>query len=149
MGERQPAKEALIEQVIRFCRVVSACEREALCCGPVTVQQCVALQALLTGPATVSSLATAVGGSVSATTRLVDGLVKRGFASKERDPEDGRKVVVVLTDEGQAQGSALRSMTEVAIERVLQHLPADKLSMVTESLDLLGAAAEACFDPCC
>jgi len=147
MGRTQPAKETLIEQVIRFCRVVSACEREALCCGPVTVQQCVALQTLLTGPATVSQLATAVGGSVSATTRLVDGLVKRDFVTKQRDPEDGRKVVVVLPPAGKAQGESLRMMTELAVDQVLQHIPADKIEMVTESLDLLRAAAEACFGP--
>ena len=92
----------IVEDLVAVCRVFGMCEREWVCCGTVTVQQCVVLQALREGPSEVGPLADRVASSPSAMTRLVDGLVARGWAERVRDPSDRRRVQVSLTDEGRA-----------------------------------------------
>ena len=55
-----------------------------------------------TGTTTIADLADALGRSQSATSRLVDGLVKRGFAERRAETDDRRQRTVWLTPSGQA-----------------------------------------------
>jgi DNA-binding MarR family transcriptional regulator len=131
-------------ELIAVCRMVGAFEREAICCGTVTVQQCVALQDLLSGPRTVQELAAATGVTSSATTRLVDGLEKRGWAERRRDSEDRRKVFVALTDDGTAEASRLRGLTELAAGAILGRIPRGRHTEVLRVLaEVRAAVAEA------
>lgn len=51
---------------------------------------------------TVGDLAEYIGRSPSATSRLVDGLVRRGYLRRSEEVADRRQRVLALTDEGQA-----------------------------------------------
>ena len=62
-----------VDDLVALCRYFGMFERERVCCGTVTVQQCVVLQSLLVGPSEVGPLAESVGSSPSAMTRLLDG----------------------------------------------------------------------------
>ncbi|RLB48267.1 MAG: hypothetical protein DRI90_25545, partial [Deltaproteobacteria bacterium] len=64
----------LTAELVRICRHFGVFERESVCCGSVTVPQCLVLQELLEAPRDMSALAAQAGASLSAMTRLVDGL---------------------------------------------------------------------------
>src|SRR5262249_2114649 len=51
----------------------------------------------ITGPTTAGRLAELTGLTTGAITGMLDRLEKDGFVRRERDPEDGRRVIVRLT----------------------------------------------------
>ena len=132
----------LVGELVAICRVFGVFEREAVCCGTVTIPQCVALQALLDGDHDVTRLAAHMGVSASAMTRLVDGLERRGWAQRVRGEDDRRRVDVALTSEGRSEATRLREATERGVAAVLAHVPPSKHSQLAESLQLLRAALE-------
>ena len=139
----------VVDDLVVLCRLFGMYEREQVCCGTVTVQQCVVLQSLLDGPREVGALAESVGSSPSAMTRLIDGLVKRGWIERSRDANDRRRVHARLTDAGRAEAETLRGRTAAAVDAVLANVPAAKRAQVIESLRLVreamaGARAGGC-----
>lgn len=52
------------------------------------------------GPSTVTDVAQAIGQTHSAVSQLADRLVDAGMVVRQRDPSDGRRSVLNLTDEG-------------------------------------------------
>jgi DNA-binding MarR family transcriptional regulator len=126
--------------LVALCRRFGMFERDRICCGTVTVQQCVVLQALLVSPSEVRPLADSVGSSPSAMTRLVDGLVKRDWVERVRSDEDRRRVHVTLTPEGRVEAQRLQSMTDRSIETVLAAIPEEKREQVIESVALVREA---------
>lgn len=84
--------EEFAEAIMAIGRQMGVLQRDAVCCGSVTLPQCMALQAIDAEARGVSELAAHLGTSVSATTRLVDGLEARGWIQRAADPEDGRRV---------------------------------------------------------
>lgn len=130
-------------ELVRICRYFGAFEREAVCCGTVTVPQCLVMQELLAeGPRDVSRLAAFAGTSVSAMTRLVDGLAKRGFVERNRDPDDRRRVVVTLTEPGTAEAQRLLAMTDAGVQRVLAHVPVADRADVARVITILREAMD-------
>ncbi|WP_437926296.1 MarR family transcriptional regulator [Sorangium sp. So ce291] len=73
----------------------------------------------------VTALATSLGLSASAGSRLADGLVQRGLLAREEDPEDRRAKTLALTPLGR------RFVDQASVERVrvimetARSLPAD------------------------
>jgi len=130
----------LVAELVAICRVFGVFEREAVCCGTVTVPQCVALQALLDGDHDVGALAEHMGVSTSAMTRLVDGLEKRGWVQRVRGEDDRRRVDLSLTADGRTEAERLRGATERGVAAVLAQVPAGKRAQVVESLRLLRDA---------
>jgi len=127
-------------ELLTICRAFGMFEREAVCCGTVSVPQCVALQALLEGERDVSGLAEMLGVTAGAATRLVDGLERRGFVARRRTDEDRRRVVVSLSGAGEAEAARLRDMTARALGAVLERVPEDKRALVVEAVGLVSAA---------
>lgn len=54
----------------------------------------------LGGPMTAGQLAESIGLTTGAITGMIDRLEKAGFLRRERDPRDGRRVIVALASEG-------------------------------------------------
>ncbi|MBW2454388.1 MAG: MarR family transcriptional regulator [Deltaproteobacteria bacterium] len=132
----------LTTELIRICRAFGVFERESVCCGSVTVPQCLVLQELLDAPRDMSALAAQAGASLSSMTRLVDGLERKGWVERHRPGEDRRRVVVDLTDEGREQASELREQTEAVIRMALDHIPKTKHKQVHESVRLVRQAMD-------
>lgn len=88
----------------------------------------------------MSELATAVGLSASRMTRLIDGLVQRGWVGKKRDRCDRRGAVATLRPEGLA---ALESAYPPHLAAVRRHVM-DHLGDL--DLDALATALEAIAD---
>jgi len=134
-------KEA-VNDLVALCRAFIAFERDQVCCGTVTVQQCVTLQTLIDCPSEVGPLAERVGNSASAMTRLVDGLEKRGWVERIRDTKDRRRVRVTLTDSGRKEAFQLAERTGKVIDTILADIPKGKRKQITESLSLLRHAVD-------
>lgn len=132
----------LAHDIVAFCRVFAMFEREMVCCGTVSVAQCVLLQTLREGPQDVSSLARELSVTNGAVTRLVDGLEKRDYVIRHRDADDRRRVHVTLTDAGEAEAQRLIDLTEQAIRSVLVHVPADRIDDVADVMKLLRRAMD-------
>jgi len=84
------------------------------------------------GPTTVTEVATAIGQTHSAVSQLADRLVEAGMVVRQRDPGDGRRSVLALTDAGERALGALgpvwlalrRGMAESLGPRMLDLLDA-------------------------
>ncbi|HET6804550.1 MAG TPA: bifunctional helix-turn-helix transcriptional regulator/GNAT family N-acetyltransferase [Frateuria sp.] len=60
-----------------------------------------------TGPGTVTEVAQAIGQTHSAVSQLTDKLVRAGMVRRRRDPADGRRTVLTLTDKAHGALSGL------------------------------------------
>ena len=140
MGKK--AVDKLVPEVVAFCRLFATLERDLVCCGDVTVPQCVLLQTLREGVWDVSSLAAHMGVTKGATTRLVDGVESRGWLRRVQDQEDRRRFVIALTPDGEAMAERLSQETARIVEVVLGRIPARDRADVIKSMKLLRVAAE-------
>lgn len=142
---------SLVNDVVAFCRMFAMVERDQVCCGTVTVAQCVVLQTLLEGTWDVSSLAKHTRVTKGAMTRLLDGLESRGFVERQQDPDDGRRWLIVLTDAGVKEANRLAGMTENAVALIMSRLPKDVRDTAVDTIAALRKAAEEVRDQidCC
>lgn len=132
----------VVEDIIAFCRLFSSFEREQICCGTVSAAQCVLLQTLLEGEWDVSGLAAQTRVTKGAMTRLVDGLEARGWVTRDKGQDDGRRVVVSLTPEGRKEAKRLLQLTERSVATILAGIPAAERDRVIDSIHLLRQATE-------
>ncbi|MHC1557959.1 MarR family winged helix-turn-helix transcriptional regulator [Actinomycetospora sp. C-140] len=92
-------------------------------------------------PVSLGVLADEVGRSVSAASRLVDGLVRRGLVERQEHPGDRRVRRVAISKDG---GALLRRLERTRADAQLQIMnrlgPADR-ALVTRAMALLGDAA--------
>ncbi|WP_211261317.1 MarR family winged helix-turn-helix transcriptional regulator [Pseudonocardia acaciae] len=93
------------------------------------------------GEPTVKQLAEVLGRSLSRTSRIVDGLVRRGFAERYEDPVDRRVRRVRLTEAG---AGVLRRLRMVRVRAQLElwgHLTAGEREIVMQGMELYAKAA--------
>jgi DNA-binding MarR family transcriptional regulator len=142
---------ALVDDIVAFCRMFAMLERDQVCCGNVTVAQCVVLQTLLDGTWDASTLASHNRVTKGAMTRLLDGLASRGFVERHQDPEDGRRWLIELTATGTKEAERLAGMTEDAVALIMSQIPKDKRKPAVTMIADLRKAAEAVRDQldCC
>jgi DNA-binding MarR family transcriptional regulator len=82
-------------------RVYSFRDRDRICCYDISVRQCDALDALVEkGPLTLNELAAELFLDKSTTSRVVDGLERKGYAVRKENPESRRSILVQPTVEG-------------------------------------------------
>ncbi|MGB5512260.1 MAG: MarR family transcriptional regulator [Woeseiaceae bacterium] len=141
----------LVDDVVAFCRMFAMLERDQVCCGTVTVAQCVVLQTLLEGTWDASTLARQARVTKGAMTRLLDGLESRGFVERHQDPNDGRRWVIELTTTGAKEARRLAGMTENAVALIMSRLPKGKRKPAATMIADLRKAAEEVRDQidCC
>ena len=94
------------------------------------------LVALLDGPRRITELAEAEGHAQPTTTLLVKRLEERGHVARERDPGDGRAVLVSLTPQGATALDEFRARYRAVMRDQLG-------AMSDEQIAALLAAAEA------
>lgn len=141
----------VVADLVAICRAFGLFERDAICCGTVTVSQCALLAELRSGAREIGALAGAMGLTNSGMTRLVDGLEERGWVERVRGVEDRRRVEVRLTEAGATEAARLQGLTEASIGRVLARVPRAKRAQVVESLRLVRDAIDGARDElsCC
>ncbi|MFF5209913.1 MarR family winged helix-turn-helix transcriptional regulator [Streptosporangium sp. NPDC000396] len=90
---------------------------------------------------TLRELADHVGRSVSATSRLVDQLVRRGLVDRHEDPDDRRARRIALTESG---ANFLREFERARADaqlEVMAYLNAEERELVIRAMSLLGEAS--------
>lgn len=101
MNSELKRAEALYEAVNQLIRVHQFRDRESICCHNVSVAQCYAIETLVKlGPLRLKSLADEMCLDKSTTSRVVDALLRKGYALKTLDPNDQRAVQLSLTSQG-------------------------------------------------
>lgn len=107
-----------------------------------SLTQLATLYVLDTGdPVPLGALAERVGRSTSATSRLVDALVRRGLVERQEHPTDRRVRRVALSKDGAAVLRRLeRTRADAQLEIMNRLDPADR-ALVGRAMALLGDAA--------
>lgn len=134
--------ETFTDQLIAMIRHLTLLERDVICCGTVSVQQCYILQVLDEAPRSNSELAEISGSSPSAMTRLIDGLIRSGWVERTPDSEDRRRTLIKVTKSGSAEAKRLRKLTEEAVRSIFSGIPKNKHKQVIQSIDLIHTALD-------
>lgn len=93
------------------------------------------------GERTIGEMAAELGRSVSAASRLLDHLVKRGLVTRREDERDRRAKRLAITEAGHALVARIerrRAETQLA---VMAHLPPAERALVLRAMELLAEAA--------
>lgn len=110
------ALEAALREVSGLGVLFSNAAADRLGLNP-TDMEC--LGYLADGPQSAGSLAAATGLTTGAITGVIDRLERAGFARREPDPNDRRKVLVRETDEGRARAAPIFAPMAEASARAL------------------------------
>lgn len=68
-------------------------------------------------------------------TRLLDRLQERGLVSRARDEDDRRVIIASISERGSALLADLDEPVRRALEKEIEHLPADEVDLLIEGLD--------------
>ena len=135
--ERQQLIEKSRQSFTRLARFINQLMREQLFCGPVTVQQCYTLEALIDGPKSMSALAAEVALHQSTLTRIVEKLEKQNLLTRKRKENNQRRVEVQITEAGQQVHALLETQSSHMISELLDLIPKNRRVTVVESIEEL------------
>ncbi|NRQ36962.1 MarR family transcriptional regulator [Nonomuraea sp. NN258] len=93
------------------------------------------------GEPTVKELAALVGRSVSRTSRIVDGLVRRGLAERYEDTLDRRMRRIRISEEGAAVLRRIRDVRMDAQMTLWNRMTEDERKIVLRSMEIYAKAA--------
>lgn len=82
----------------------------------------------------MNELSRQMGLAKSTMTRIVNNMVREGWIDQVKDQRDKRLVNVRLTQEGKKMAETLGRSSQEYVQRILKHLPPDKIPQVVESL---------------
>jgi len=94
------------------------------------------------GSLTTGALALAVALSPATLTGILDRLEVRGLVSRERRPEDKRRVLVSLTPLGQQMSQELPSPIQECFSSLLTELSAEEQTAIREALNKVARMME-------
>ena len=142
-----PDATALGAALSELIRVYQFYDRDCICCHGISVRQCDALEALLgrgrgRGPLTLNELSAQMYLDKSTASRIVAALEKKGYVTRTPHPEDGRAVLLDVTDEGRALSSVIRRDGLDQLKKLIGDFdPAVRAAMPLLLNRLAGAAA--------
>jgi DNA-binding MarR family transcriptional regulator len=110
--------------------------------GPLHRGMASVLATLGDGPRTISRLAELEGVAQPTMTRMVGRLEDEGLVARERGADDGRLVLVSLTDAGAAELAALRRRYGAVLQERLASLLRDASDALQVLVDALRSASE-------
>ncbi|MFC1816485.1 MarR family winged helix-turn-helix transcriptional regulator, partial [Thermodesulfobacteriota bacterium] len=136
--EQQKLVERSQQSFSRLARFINQLLREQLFCGPVTVQQCYALEALRNGPKSMKALAADVALHQSTLTRVVEKLEKQNLVRRTRNPNNQRSVEVQITETGKQTHLFLEKEGMKMSSDLLDLIPKDRQASIVEAMELLA-----------
>jgi len=89
------------------------------------------------GSQTMSELVQQLNIEKGSMTSVIDSLIDGGFAARERDENDRRRVIISLLDEGRALAQQVEEEMEAHIRRELNKLGEERVKALFELQDLL------------
>jgi DNA-binding MarR family transcriptional regulator len=127
----QEMDEVLSNLTLAFLQM----ERSGKCCHGVTLSQCHTLDLLSKkGDLTMNELSRQMGLAKSTMTRIVSNMVRGGWIEQVREERDRRWVKVRLTQKGRRMAEKLDLSSQEYVQRILRHIPQEKIPQVVESL---------------
>ncbi len=112
--------EELHAALTALVRIYQFRDRDGICCYDLSVTQYYALDTLIArGPLTVGDLAAALYLEKSTMSRVIDGVVRRGYIERRRHPDDARAVLLNATGAGRELHGRIRAGTIAQQERLL------------------------------
>jgi DNA-binding MarR family transcriptional regulator len=148
-----PLKSQVSGEVLReVARLYTRAQRVVADCCRTSSTQCHLLVELgRAGPLPLSELGARLMLEKSWVSRAVDGLVERGWATKEPNPLDARSWLVTLTADGEDRVRELNATLDNHAARVLEQLDERDRATVEKSLLLLLKALREDIDiaSCC
>jgi len=144
--------DRLYEVFVELIRRYQFRDREEVCCFGVSVSQCYALEALQRrGPMSMGELAEHLCLEISTVTRVVDHLVREGFAERAPCSQDRRVCRVELTRRGRSLVGKIRGELVAEYQEVLRHIPQESreavISAVSHLLSAFTQRQECCSAP--
>ncbi len=121
----------------RLARFTNSLQRAQLSCGPVTVQQCHTLEALVDGPISMKMLSGEMALHQSTLTRVVEKLEAKQLVSRKRKSDNQRIVLVEITESGRDLYSKLDEASSLMIGRMLEFVEGDRRDSAVQGLELL------------
>jgi DNA-binding MarR family transcriptional regulator len=91
----------------------------------------------------LSDLAKHMGVTASTMSLAVDRLERNGYVARQRDPADGRRVRVKLTDAGVRVRRANSVLDPALVAEMLEQLPVNERRAALRGLQVLARAADA------
>lgn len=122
----------------RLARCINQLMREQLACGPVTVQQCYTLEALMDGPRSMKSLAVEVALHQSTLTRVVEKLERQSLVRRTRLASNLRSVEVEITEAGKQTYLMLDDASSQMIANLLDHIPRQRRLTIVAAMEALA-----------
>jgi len=115
--------------------ILNALHRRNICFDRYTLSQCFVLLSIPEGGIDMSTLSSNLGLDNSTITRLVDTLEKKDLVRREKDQEDRRVNIVLLTDKGDKLAGEFETSIELFGDDVLENISLEKRERVKESLE--------------
>lgn len=115
------------------------------------MSQAMVLQTLEANPegCRMSEIAEALGVAQSTATRLVEPLVREGRVERHPAPDDGRAVVIALTEKGRHAAAELSRLSRRWSEGVLSRIPETQQDNVIAALaTVVDAVNDCCATGC-
>jgi len=129
----------LLSVTLRFMRLIKVAFAAGGGAESVSPAQYRMLARLHQGEATVSELAGCHAVTLPTATKILDGLVQRGWIERWRSEADRRQVFVRLTPTGSAALGGATERAMLAVESVLSQLDPGASAQVRGALELLVA----------
>jgi MarR family 2-MHQ and catechol resistance regulon transcriptional repressor len=137
---------ALHSAIADLVRLYQFRDRDKICCHDISVTQCYALEVLVErGPQRSQALADALRLDKSTTTRVVDALVRKGYAERLADAEDARAVSLRVTRSGRALYARINNDLIDQQQALLEDLDPAVRAGAVEIVRRLAKVAEARF----
>lgn len=134
MANKQLVKRSR-QSFTRLARFFNQLMREQLMCGPVTVQQCYTLEALMGGPLSMKDLASEVALHQSTLTRIVEKLEKQDLVQRTRKSDNQRSVEVRFTDAGRQTYEFLDAAGSQMISDLLDLIPKERQNAIVDAME--------------
>ena len=137
---------ALHAAVSDLVRVYQFRDRDNICCHDISVTQCYALEALVhRGPMRLNALSAILFLDKSTASRVVQSLVRKGYAKHRRDPLDGRAMVLEVTAPGKRLHGKIVAELVSQQDALMADLSPDTRRAVVDVIRRLANAADARF----
>jgi len=140
--------KALQRALTRLIRVYRFRDHQAVCCYDVSAAQCHGLEFLAeSGGATLGGFAAALFLEKSSASRMIDGLVRKGYVRRDPHPEDRRSLQLRLTPEGAALAETLERDMLSERRLVLEGFGAEERETIIAAVQKLADQAVGCCTP--
>jgi DNA-binding MarR family transcriptional regulator len=142
----QADAERLQTALSDLVRIYQFRDRNRICCHDISVTQCYALEALVEhGPLRLSALAERMYLDKSTTSRVVQTLIRKGYAANGAEAGDRRAMAIAPTRSGRHLLQRIQADLVEQQKLVVQDIDPDVRAGVIEVVRRLAKAAEARF----